>query len=237
MGERSGRFELKYLIGKKDYYLLKQLLPRVLKIDPNNSGGEFYTVSSIYFDDPFDTSFYEKVDGVFERKKFRIRYYDHSDAFIKLEKKEKIGGITYKTDMRIDKSIVMTALRDPLYLNINAYDHSLYKDFVIDCKSRRLTPKVVVQYKREAYLLNYEGIRICFDAHIKSSLPSEDLFTKKPASNPIMTEPLYVFEVKYKRFLPNYIRELIQVIDTTQTAFSKYSLSRLQLDRSFKFTR
>ncbi len=139
--------------------------------------------------------------------------------------------------MPIDKSIVMTALKDPLYLDIKAYENSLYKDFVIDCKSRRLTPKVVVEYKREAYLLNYEGIRICFDAHIKSSLPSNDLFTRRPIANPIMTEPLYVFEVKYKRFLPNYIRELIQLIDTTQTAFSKYSLSRLQLDTSYKFSR
>ena len=113
MGERTGRFELKYLIGKKDYYLLKQMLPRILELDPHNLNGSRYTVISIYFDDPIDSAYYEKVDGDFERKKFRIRFYDFSDAFIKLEKKEKIGGITYKTDMRIDKSVVLTALNDP----------------------------------------------------------------------------------------------------------------------------
>lgn len=237
MGERTGRYELKYLIGKKDYYLLKHMLPRILSLDPNNLNGKSYTVSSIYFDDPLDSAYYEKVDGDFERKKFRMRFYDFSDNFIKLEKKEKIGGITYKTDMVIDKSIVHTVLDDPIHLDIKKYSNPLYHEFVIDCKTKRLTPKVIIQYQREAFLLSYEGIRICFDSHIQSSIPREGLFSEMLPTTPVMQEPLYVFEVKYKRFLPNYVREMIQLIDTTQTAFSKYSLSRQALSNSFKFTR
>ncbi len=237
MGERAGRFEQKYLIGKKDYYLLKHMLPRILTLDTNNLNGKSYTVSSIYFDDPFNSAYYEKVDGVFERKKFRMRFYDFSDKFIKLEKKEKIGGITYKTDMVIDKSVVYTSLDDPLYLDINMYDNPLYHEFVIDCKTKRLTPKTIIQYQREAFLLNYESIRICFDSHIKASLPSDELFSQTVPANPIIQDPFYVFEVKYNRFLPHYVREMIQLIDTTQTAFSKYSLSRQMLSNSFKFTR
>lgn len=237
MGERVGRFELKYLISKRDYYILKQYLPRILDLDPNNQTGHSYNVRSIYFDDPFDSAYYEKIDGVFERKKFRMRFYDFSDKFIKLEKKEKIGGITYKTDMVVDKSVVYTSLQEPIYLDINRYDNPLYKEFVLDCKSRRLMPKAIIQYEREAFLLNYEGIRICFDGHIKTALPTDEAFSETLPMNPVIHEPVYVFEVKYKRFLPNYVREMIQLIDTTQTAFSKYSLSRLTLSQSFKFTR
>jgi len=237
MGERVGRFEMKYLIGKSDYHLLRQMLPKILKLDPNNMSGESYNIRSVYFDDPFDSAFYEKIDGVFERKKFRMRYYDYSDKFIKLEKKEKVGGVTYKTDMVIDKEIVQTAIKEPLYLDISKYKDPLYQEFVLDCKMKRLAPKVIVQYNREAFLLNYEGIRICFDSRIMTALPSEDAFSEALVTTPIMHEPLYVFEVKYKRFLPNYVREMIQLIDTTQTAFSKYGLSRQVLDRHFKFTR
>ncbi len=65
MGERAGRFEQKYLIGKKDYYLLKHMLPRILTLDTNNLNGKSYTVSSIYFDDPFNSAYYEKSGWCF----------------------------------------------------------------------------------------------------------------------------------------------------------------------------
>jgi len=235
MTERIGRFEHKYIISKQDYYQLKNILPHILKLDPNNMSGKSYTVRSIYFDDPFDSAYFEKIDGVFERTKFRMRYYDFSDKFIKLEKKEKIGGITFKTDMVIDKSIVHIALEDPLYLNIGAYDHPLYHEFVVACKTKRLTPKAIIQYNREAFLLDYENIRICFDSHIKTSPPVENAFDEDLPTLQILQDPLYIFEVKYKRYLPNYVRELIERIDTTPTAFSKYSFSRQVLSQNFKF--
>lgn len=237
MGKRKRRLEYKYLIGKKDYYLLKQLLPRVLKHDANAVSGERYNVRSIYFDDPFNTALYEKSDGAYERKKFRIRYYDLSDSFVKLEKKEKIGGVTYKTDMVIDRSIIETSLKDPLFLNINDYQDPLYKEFVLNCKTQRLTPKVIVEYMREAFVLNYDDIRICFDSDIQAALPSEHVYTDALVTTAVMDEPLYVFEVKYSHYLPNFIREMVQQVDITQTAFSKYGLSRLTLDKHFKYSR
>ncbi len=237
MGARVGRFELKYTINKQQYTQLKHFLPSILKLDPNNLTGKSYNVRSIYFDDPFDSAYYEKIDGVFERTKFRMRFYDFSDEFIKLEKKEKVGGITYKTDMVIDKSIVHTILDDPLYLDITQYNDPLYHEFVLACKTKRLTPKAIIEYSREAFLLDYEGIRICFDSNIRTSPSAKNAFEENLKTMRILDEPIYIFEVKYKRFLPNYVREIIELIDTTQTAFSKYSLSRQVLTQNYKLSR
>jgi len=237
MGARIGRYEHKYIISKQDYYRLRHALPRILKLDPHNQFGKTYNVRSIYFDDPFDSAYFEKIDGAFERTKYRMRFYDYSDKVIKLEKKEKIGGITFKTDMLIDRKVVEIALKEPLYLDINYFADPLYKEFVIACKTKRLLPKAIIQYDREAFLLNYEGIRICFDSQIRSCPPLENAFDEQLNTMTMLHEPIYIFEVKYKRFLPNYVREIIEMIDTTQTAFSKYSISRQILSQNHKITR
>ncbi len=237
MTQEQGRYEYKFIIDQKDYQLLKRLLPLVLSKDPHTGPKNAYNVRSYYYDDPFDSAYYEKINGVFERKKFRIRFYDFSDTFLKLEKKEKRGGLTFKADMSIDKTTMETALTRPDQLLLNRYDIPLYREFVVACKTKRLLPKVIVGYDREAYLLNYEGIRICFDSNIKASLPSSSGFSASQPVYPVLEPGKIVFEVKYRRFLPNYIREIIEQIDTTHTAFSKYSLSRLTLERNHKHSR
>ncbi len=237
MEEDQGRYEHKFIIDKREYTLLKQLLPHILKADPHTGFNKFYNVRSFYFDDPFDSAYYEKINGVFERRKFRIRFYDFSDTFIKLEKKGKRGGITYKSDMSIDRDIARIALTHPEHLQIDQYDAPVYKEFVVACKTKRLLPKVIVGYDREAYLLNYEGIRICFDSQIKAGLPSENGFSTSLPVYPVLEDDKIIFEVKYRRFLPNYLREIIERIDSTHTAFSKYSLSRLVLEKNHKHSR
>ena len=43
-----------------------------------------YTVTSLYFDTPYEDNFNEKVDGIISREKFRIRKYSTSST-IKFE--------------------------------------------------------------------------------------------------------------------------------------------------------
>ncbi len=233
----NGRHEYKFIIGMRDYMLLKRLLSHILKTDPNSQGQNGYNIRSLYFDDPIDSAYYEKIDGVFERTKYRIRFYDYSDATIKLEKKGKRGGITYKSDMLVDRAFYNRMLMNPHTLDTNTYADALYTEFLLACKTKHLLPKALVSYDREAYLLPYEGIRICFDHNIKTAPPNKDGFSRTLAMLPVMDSSLIVFEVKYKRFLPNYVRDIIERIDTTHTAFSKYGLSRNILDQNYKFSK
>lgn len=54
---------------------------------PKN-GGEYF-IRSLYFDSPFDDALWEKLAGVNDRDKFRIRAYNGCDDVIKLECKHK----------------------------------------------------------------------------------------------------------------------------------------------------
>ena len=94
--------ELKFLVTKPQLELLKYRLAPVLRTD-SNCGDEFYTISSLYFDDLYDRCLAEKEEGSDNRKKYRIRVYNYSSDVIKLECKAKVSTMTKKISVAIDE--------------------------------------------------------------------------------------------------------------------------------------
>ena len=92
--ENGLRPEYKYLISRADAELLKLRLPRIMERDPHAGEHGRYTIRSLYFDDVNAASYYEKVDGIDNRAKYRIRFYNYDGSNLKLEKKEKLGNLT-----------------------------------------------------------------------------------------------------------------------------------------------
>ena len=88
---KNFRNELKYKITDNDFYLLNFNLKNIIKKD-SNCKEDFYTISSIYFDNYKKTSYNQVKNGISERWKYRIRFYNHDDSYIMLEKKHKING-------------------------------------------------------------------------------------------------------------------------------------------------
>ena len=95
--ENGLRHEYKYLISRADAELLKLRLPHIMERDPNAGENGQYTIRSLYFDDVDAAAYYEKVDGLDNRAKYRIRFYNYDGSNIKLEKKEKLGNLTRKS--------------------------------------------------------------------------------------------------------------------------------------------
>jgi hypothetical protein len=93
MGNLKLRHELKHYINNFDYYALRSRLKAVARYDPHSGDDGKYRVRSLYFDNLNDKALREKIDGVNNREKFRIRYYNDDTSFIKLEKKSKINGL------------------------------------------------------------------------------------------------------------------------------------------------
>lgn len=90
------RHEYKHRINALDVMLLRQRLRPLLKYDENSKENGMYFIKSLYFDNYNDTALREKLDGVDNREKFRIRYYNNDTSFIRLEKKSKIKGLCAK---------------------------------------------------------------------------------------------------------------------------------------------
>ena len=80
------RHEYKHEINYSDMIALRGRLRAVMKPDENGADGK-YLIRSLYFDNIADKALREKLDGVNNREKFRLRYYNKDTSFIRLEKK------------------------------------------------------------------------------------------------------------------------------------------------------
>ena len=80
------RNEIKHWITPGDAAAIRTNLKAVASIDKHAAKDGFYRIRSLYFDDLNNTALWEKLDGVNERRKFRIRYYNDDFSFITLEK-------------------------------------------------------------------------------------------------------------------------------------------------------
>ena len=78
-----------------------------MKPDKHTDATGQYMIRSLYFDDLADTCLNEKLDGIMNRDKYRIRYYNKDpDSLINLEKKSKRGDICIKSSELLSKDEV-----------------------------------------------------------------------------------------------------------------------------------
>ena len=72
------RQEYKYFVNNADMYILRTLINKVMNLDPHaDSVTKQYKVTSLYFDTPVDRDLDEKLDGLLEREKHRVRIYNN----------------------------------------------------------------------------------------------------------------------------------------------------------------
>lgn len=77
--EHQPRHELKYIISTADAPALQERLERALKRDIHGDQRNSYQIRSLYFDDAYNSAYWDKLDGVMHRDKYRIRMYGLSD--------------------------------------------------------------------------------------------------------------------------------------------------------------
>ena len=90
------RHELKYSVSYADFVALRGKLRMIMQTDPHTNASGRYCIRSIYFDNYSDKALREKVDGIPQREKFRIRYYNDDTSRLTLEKKIKHNGLCMK---------------------------------------------------------------------------------------------------------------------------------------------
>lgn len=221
------RHELKFFISPKQQFLLAQALDRVLRRDPNGDERNEYRIRSLYFDTIFNAAYMDKLNGVQDRDKYRIRIYNLSDRVIKLECKTKVGSLISKRSLTIPRDLCDQLIAgDPTGLETTR--SGLLGDMYREMTVNLLRPVVIVDYVREAYLHPAEEVRITFDKHLRSGMRSIDLFDPDLPTVPPFEHDETILEVKYNRVLPPYIRDLLTAYchDATQTAISKYTWCR-----------
>ena len=225
MKEYKYRHELKFKISNNAAEILKQKLSLILGKDKNAyySDGS-YLIKSLYFDDRDSSSYYEKMDGVLYRKKYRIRMYNDVDTFIRLEKKMKHNNYTAKEQMLISKDIYSKILNG----KVDEIDNpeGLLFEFIINYKNKGLVPSVIVEYHRTAFTYPISDVRITFDSNIQSSLYNYDLFNTSYPRYTVDEPGKQVLEVKFNEVLPLHIANILNDIPACREAVSKFAICR-----------
>ncbi len=218
------RQEKKYLMNLPDMQRLAWSLERVLHPDPHN-GAQGYHIRSLYFDTMNDDDYENKIDGVFLRRKIRLRIYDPAADFAMLEMKQKEGGYQKKRSLRVSRQDAQTLARGR-YDCLLGYD----EPFAVECYGLMnmccYRPKTIVEYRRKAFIAKENRIRITFDHQIRATETCWDLFS--PALNlyPVLDAFNGVLEVKFNGFLLSYIKDLINGANRSELSVSKYCMAR-----------
>jgi len=197
----------------------------VAKLDPHARKKGFYTIRSLYFDNITDKALREKVDGVNEREKFRIRYYDGDISLIHLEKKVKRAGLGYKVSCDITAEEAERILKgDTLWMASDR--RGLMVELYAKMKCQGLRPKTVVDYDRIPFVYGPGNVRVTVDYNIRTGIRSTDFLNPHCVTVPAAGSDI-ILEVKWDDYLPNIIRHAVQLKGCRQTAFSKYAQSRI----------
>ena len=218
--EQNFRHEYKYLISRSSAELLKVRLKGFMGYDPHTGPTGRYTIRSLYFDDLAADAFYDKVSGVDNRTKYRIRCYNYSDSIFKLEKKEKKGHLTRKTGQKLTLSQVQAIQKNPRDFT----GEGLAQELRLFCCSKGGKPMVLVDYDRTPFVCADGNTRITIDENLRTLPYRGDLFASSDAMIPVMEPEQVILEVKFDDFLPGHLNDCLADIPKAPMAISKFAL-------------
>jgi len=225
LDKKQWRYELKYYISHLHKNLIVSMISNLLEEDKHLINKSSYFVRSLYFDNQVNKGYFEKIHGLNNRKKFRMRIYNLNDVNVKFQ-------IKHKRNNKILKETSIITREDAIKIQNCEYETLLnYKNKILnkaysEFKKDFYVPVVLVDYKRLAFCHSLNNIRITFDTVLSKDETNLDLFNKEILKMPVSNHKFVVMEIKYNRFLPNWIKRLISIQGLPRHAISKYCLSR-----------
>lgn len=218
------RHEWKHELSPADRMVLRARLGRVCQADGHAVDGR-YQIRSLYFDSPADKALREKLDGVGRREKFRLRYYNGDLSLIHLEKKAKLNGLGTKAIVELSTSQAQAIVDGNLGWMMDS-GRPLVQELYHKMRTQGLRPRTIVDYTREPFVYGPGNVRVTLDYDIRTGLGRTDFLNPDCATIPA-GEPVAILEVKWDAFLPDVIRDAVQLEGRRTAAFSKYAACRI----------
>lgn len=218
------RHEWKHELNFSDMIAIRQRLRVVAKPDPNAVDGKYF-IRSLYFDNLADKALREKLDGVNRREKFRIRYYNENISIIHLEKKSKCNGLGTKDSANLTDKEAQDIVDGRLNWMMDS-GQRLIQELYCKMNSQGLRPKTIVDYTREPFIFRPGNVRVTLDYNIRTGLTATDFLNPYCITIPARDAPI-ILEVKWDEFLPEIIRDAVQLKGRHTAAFSKYVACRM----------
>lgn len=217
------RHEYKFCLSPGEYAALRSRFSALLPRDPHAGPSGEYRICSVYFDNAEDKALREKLNGTDRREKFRLRWYNDDISYLVLEKKSKQHGLCGKSGCRLTREEVSRLFHgDTRWMKESGRETA--RELALKMELQGLRPRTVVDYLREPFVFPPGNVRVTLDREIRSAAFFPDLLEKPPFLLPAGHGVL--LEVKYDEFLPELIRDLVQLNSRSAGAFSKYAAAR-----------
>lgn len=218
------RREEKYALDLAEAICYASRFSALLQPDPFSHSGS-YAVRSLYFDTADDKDFFDKLNEQNLRRKIRLRIYSPDDRTAKLELKQKENIYQKKRSLSISREDA-AALINGNFSVLLKKDEPLAAELFAIMTEECYRPKSIVEYQRRAFIAKENNIRITFDSHICATECDFDLFSANLPLYPVIDFSKTILEVKYNRFLPGYLSDIISQVDRRRFSASKYCFSR-----------
>ena len=223
--DKQYRHEWKHAISKSDMLTIRQRMRAIARPDPHAVNGR-YLIRSLYLDNLNDKALREKIDGVNRREKWRIRYYNlDPDSVIHLEKKSRLNGLGTKYSATLTKEEAQRITDGDIEWMMES-ESGLVRELYSKMKSQGLRAKTIVDYTREPFIYEAGNVRVTLDYDIRTGLLCTDFLNPKCVTLPAGDAPI-LMEVKWDAFLPDIIRDAVQLPGRRAEAFSKYAQCRI----------
>lgn len=224
--EHVGRFEIKYPVEPvRSARFLKDLDP-FLTPDCHGSDG-CYSIFSVYFDTRDLSCFREKVEGVPNRVKFRLRHYpDGGEGAWYLESKTRVRHYIRKERQRLRASDAVELSGRPLtpaaLARLVPPSHPLVRQVAERLSRGVLVPTVGVFYRRRA--LTFRGarnLRLTVDHSLEARPPAIPGDLSEPPRRGFGADP-WIVEIKGNGILPVEVQDALARNNLVARSFSKY---------------
>jgi hypothetical protein len=236
------RLELKYQISEQKALAIRDFVRSYLVIDeysadkPNYS----YRIHSLYLDSDDLRTYWETINGVKNRFKLRLRYYDDlpgSPVFFEIKRRMNEAIMKQRGGVRREAVgwLLGGQLPEPEHmLTQNTRHFVALQNFSRLMLSIGASPKAHVTYFREAWVSTHDNsIRVTMDRNVYCSpefgcaLGTELVDPVKPFGHKV------ILELKFTGRFPNWFRDLVEAFDLMRGAAAKYADGVALIGESF----
>lgn len=209
------RIEKKIILGKyKDFFIKKKLLEKGFVVHfPDRE------ITSIYLDTLNYDNARDNINGVSERKKIRLRWYDNNLNKIFIEEKKKNNFTVWKSIKEVDFNFFNYDNIENVQNNLNINNNKFLKNNNFDAILQ-------TNYRRSYFILRNLDIRATIDINLQASS-----FKYKKNSVEIPDTILeFKFSPNKEKIFRNFFRENFSELRANK--YSKYIRSFIALEES-----
>lgn len=231
---------MKFVISAAQREALMEKVGPHLRADANADETAYYPIVSLYYDTPERDCYWEKVRGLSNRRKFRVRVYGSLDGklpptvFIEVKHKADGRGVKRRARLPLDEALRVGEGKWPT-IELDYATKRVVTEIIDDLVIRRsFAPTMLMRYERRAYAAvdPESDLRITYDTGIAYRLdnlvpvPDDRRFDPK---NQLHPEGTSVLEVKISGCIPYWLSRMIAETGCLLASHSKYCIA---LERS-----